>query len=240
MSVGVSQLPLPEGSREAPVLILSALQQEQVQLEQGLTVSPALPAGLSRASVAGEAEPTAAFPEAAVSSCRHPPLYRRPQEQAVRRTLMKMLRQEEALETKAQQCLTASSPPSDFASSFPLLLKCLGWFCTEHLWVYSGHGQRSSYGLGKPSQGPLPSGILSRALSMGKRHVANTFQRPHLNVSAPCSFASMAGCCEGLSALGKCAFLHRYGQQTREAAPEPPVTGCPVSALLAVFAARLL
>lgn len=54
------------------MLILSALQQEQVQLEQGLTVSPALPAGLSRASVAGEAEPTSAFPEAAVSSCRQP------------------------------------------------------------------------------------------------------------------------------------------------------------------------
>lgn len=125
--------------------------------------------------------------------------------------LMNTLRQGETLETKAQQCLARQLPLPRFQilhQTFRLLLKCLGWFCTEHLCVYLGHSQRSSYGLGKPSQWALPSGIVGRALCMGKRqHVADTFQRPHLNVYATWSLVLCQAPMRA-SALGKCAFLH--------------------------------
>lgn len=98
-----------------------------------------------------------------------------------------------------------------------------------------GHNQRSSYGLRKPSQWTLPSGILGRALYMGKRqHAADTLQRPHLAVYATCSFASLSGSCEDLCTWKVCLpsqpVLRRYGKQTREAAAGLPVICCPVSA----------
>lgn len=83
---------------------------------------------LSRALVAGEAEPTSAFPEVPVSSCTQPSTLPAPTGTDCQKNfLMKMLSQEETLETKAQQCLTACLfPPFRFYIKFSSAIKVFG------------------------------------------------------------------------------------------------------------------
>lgn len=187
-------------------MFLRLLQQEQVQLEQELTVSHALLAGLSKALVAGEAELVSAFRQVPLTHCAHPStLPGHIGTGCQMNFLMKTHSQEETLETNAQRYRMACSLLSDLLSDFSSAIKVFG--LVLHRASVGLFSQRSSYDLEKPNQLALPSVTVGGTLHAGKRQLC-------FNVYATHPFAYMPGSSEGHCALQKDfrhsadAFLH--------------------------------